>query len=90
MATMGDRVFLDTNIVLRLINDELPEHTAVRQLVAQYRDQGDELWINRQVIREYLVQVTRVGFLAEVMPIAQVKVQLKQSARFSRLLMKRM
>lgn len=61
---MVAKAFLDTNIVLRLVNTALPEYVKVQHLVNQVRDEGYELWISRQVIREYLVQVTRPGVLA--------------------------
>jgi predicted nucleic acid-binding protein len=72
MVTMAAKAFLDTNIVLRLVNGGLPESSAIEQLVQQIRDENYELWISRQVIREYLVQVTRPGFLAIPLSIEQV------------------
>jgi predicted nucleic acid-binding protein len=77
MMTMADRTFADTNIVLRLLNSALPEYTAVEQLVRQVRTSNSELWISRQVIREYLVQVTRPGFLAVPLSVEQVETHVK-------------
>jgi predicted nucleic acid-binding protein len=60
---MGDRAFADTNIVLRLVNPSLPLHAEITLLIQQLQAQKVEFWISRQIIREYLVQVTRPGIL---------------------------
>lgn len=67
----GGKGFVDTNVVLRLINESLPQHAAVRTSLDQLQAQGVELWISSQIIREYLVQVTRPGFLAVPLPSEQ-------------------
>ena len=65
--TMVDKVFLDTNIVLRAFHATIPEHPRVKALFDQLIDDETELWISRQVIREYLVQVTHPRtFLVEL------------------------
>lgn len=81
MTMTGDRVFLDTNIVLRYLNQELAEHEQVRKRVEQFSDDGDELWISRQIIREYLAQLTRPGFLAQLPAIDQVTTQIEGMKR---------
>lgn len=73
MTTMAGRAFADTNIVLRLLNTELPKHERVKLLVDEVREVDTELWISRQIIREYLVQVTRPGFLAVSLTTEQVR-----------------
>jgi len=77
-TTMVARAFLDTNIVLRLVNSALPEHPQVHRLVQTMRDEGRELWISRQVIREYLVQVTRPGVLAVPLLSGQVRIHVQK------------
>ena len=57
MMTTVVKAFADTNIVLRLFH-KLNDHEAVRTLVKSMWDNNTELWISRQVIREYLVQVS--------------------------------
>lgn len=58
MVTMADRVFIDTNILLRAYHAQFPEHTRARQYFDALLDKNIEIWISWQVIREYLVQVT--------------------------------
>ncbi len=73
MTTTGARIFFDTNIVLRLLNQTLSQHDEVTLLVERVKDHYAEIWISRQVMREYLVQVTRTGFLDEPLSISTIK-----------------
>jgi len=57
----GDRLFVDTNVLLRATHSSLEAHTVAAAYLSQRQREGTELWISRQVIREYLVQVTRPG-----------------------------
>ncbi len=56
--TMGGKVFCDTNIVLRTFHDSLTGYEAISSAVRQLVEDDWELWISRQVLREYLVQIT--------------------------------
>ena len=56
--TKGAKAFVDTNVLLRAIHHTLPNHLEANALIYQMWDNDVELWISRQVIREYLVQVT--------------------------------
>jgi len=55
---MAGRVFCDTNIILRAYHDVFPQHKGVKATFDRLLADGSDLWISRQVIREYLVQVT--------------------------------
>jgi predicted nucleic acid-binding protein len=59
MVMMGVKVFLDTNILLRSTVQAFPHYPEIQAYVAQYLADDSELWISRQVIREYLVQTMR-------------------------------
>jgi predicted nucleic acid-binding protein len=61
---MVDRAFTDTNILLRAMNPDAVGASTAEQLIRDLRRKDVELWVSRQVIREYLVQMTRPGFLA--------------------------
>ena len=54
-------LFVDTNVLVFATSPGSPMHgravTALRQLGAA----GAEVWISRQIVREYLVQMTRPG-----------------------------
>jgi len=55
---MADNVFCDTNIILRAYHDVFPQYHIVRATFDRLIDADAQLWISRQVIREYLVQIT--------------------------------
>ena len=59
MAMTSGKAFLDTNILLRSTITQYPLYAQVKQLVDTQLDADVELWISRQVIREYIAQVTR-------------------------------
>ncbi len=63
------RAFVDTNVLLRSIHTGLPLHAAAAELVKRFRKDNYEMWISRQVIREYLVQVTRRSKI-RIVPLA--------------------
>jgi predicted nucleic acid-binding protein len=52
-------LFIDTNIVLRLLNPAAPEHPSVRQTLALLEAQGARLVIGLQVLVETWVVATR-------------------------------
>jgi predicted nucleic acid-binding protein len=77
MVTMDAKAFVDTNILLRAFHYTFPEHASVRGLFDQLLDEDYELWISRQVIREYLVQATHPRTFAEPLSIDSVLEQLE-------------
>jgi len=81
MTTVA-RAFVDTNVLLRSIQADIPLHIEALALTARARQDGYELWVSRQVIREYIVQVTRPGVLTIPFDAEQVaaKVQFIRSA----------
>jgi predicted nucleic acid-binding protein len=69
------KIFIDTNIVLRAIHNEIPLHANAKRLLGELYEQDNELWISRHIIREYIVQVTRPGFLSKTLTGHQVEAQ---------------
>lgn len=55
---MAGKVFCDTNIILRAYHAVFSQHLAVKARFERLLADDSDLWISRQVIREYLVQVT--------------------------------
>lgn len=66
------RVFLDTNVLVYATVAEAPFHEIALQAIAAQTQAGAELWINRQVLREYLTVLTRTQIFANPIPIATV------------------
>jgi predicted nucleic acid-binding protein len=61
MTTTGDktRLFIDTNGLIRLHVQTAPDHQTVQNMLKMWVMNGHELWISRQVIREYANVLTR-------------------------------
>jgi predicted nucleic acid-binding protein len=58
---MKDRIFFDTNVLVYLSNKESLFHKTVSEKFKQITDTY-EIWISRQVLREYAVVISREGF----------------------------
>ena len=69
MATSAvDGVFLDTNVLVYAMVAEAPFHQMARTAIEDLYDSGVELWVSRQVLREYLATLTRPQTFARPQP----------------------
>jgi predicted nucleic acid-binding protein len=60
MVMMGvNGIFLDTNMLVRATVRSAPLHTLARRTIERHASTGAELWISRQVLREYLAVMSR-------------------------------
>ncbi len=60
MATMVvDPTFVDTNVLVNASLATAPFHQAASQSLKNLRTAGVELWISRQILREYLATLSR-------------------------------
>jgi predicted nucleic acid-binding protein len=61
MATTDGKIpiFIDTNVLIRLHVQTAPEHQAIREVIRQLIEDSYEIWISRQVLREYSSVLTR-------------------------------
>lgn len=76
---MQDRVFLDTNILVYLSNEDSSFHPAILERFKEIAS-NHELWISRQVLREYAVVMTREGIVEKPLTPQEVVVDVKQWA----------
>jgi predicted nucleic acid-binding protein len=53
------KVFIDTNMLLYVKSNKSPFHGAAVKKIDDLLDQEVEIWISRQVIREYITNATR-------------------------------
>jgi predicted nucleic acid-binding protein len=73
MVMKGVRaVFIDTNILLRANVAEGPFHQECLNAIAYLRAHGDELWISRQILREYISVLTRPQEFANPRPVSVI------------------
>lgn len=68
----GDRVFLDTNILVYANAAEAPLHQIALIAIETRYEAGVELWVSRQVLREYLVTFSRPQKFMNPRPISTV------------------
>ncbi|MDQ2809721.1 MAG: type II toxin-antitoxin system VapC family toxin [Chloroflexota bacterium] len=72
MTMVGSRVFLDTNILVYPSARTSPFHAQALRAITS-REQADlELWISRQVLREYLATVTRSALSSPRITLAMI------------------
>lgn len=78
MVMMGDNsVFLDTNILVYATATRSPFHAVALQAIQQFYDSGIEVWIGRQVLREYLATLTRPQTFTNPLPVETLIVDVR-------------
>ena len=70
MTAAADAVFLDTNVLVYANVNSAPLHMAALSDIQRLHDSGRELWISRQVIREYLAVLSRPQTFSAPLPMA--------------------
>ncbi len=58
-TTVGEAIFVDTNVVVHARNADSPDHAAAVARLSALEQAGTELWISRQVLREFAVVVSK-------------------------------
>jgi predicted nucleic acid-binding protein len=74
MMDVNTPVFIDTNFLLRATISTLALHTDTLEALKRLMKHRTALWINRQVLREYMATVTRPQNFMDPLP-SQVVVQ---------------
>jgi predicted nucleic acid-binding protein len=64
MTEAAEPTFLDTNVLVYASVDASPFHTAALNAIATLEQNKVQLWISRQVIREYLATLVRPQIIA--------------------------
>lgn len=77
MTGDANSVFLDTNILVYASIPESPLHLVAIQTIQALQEAGSELWISRQVLREYLATLTRPQAFTEPIPIATLIAEIR-------------
>ncbi len=68
MKKMTGRIFVDTNVLLYANLIDSPFSAVARQRLESYYNGGWELWISRQIVREYLAVLSKLQKPAAVTP----------------------
>ena len=65
-------IFIDTNILIYANLAESPFHESAVAKVTSLDAAGTELWISRQILREYLAAMSRPGNLTAPLPLTDL------------------
>lgn len=74
---VANSAFVDTNVLVYANLTSAPFHADARRFILMFQSVGTDLWINRQVLREYLAVVTRQTFVSPL-PVAQAISDIRQ------------
>jgi predicted nucleic acid-binding protein len=77
VMTDANSVFLDTNILVYASVPESPLHLVAMSAIQSYEQSGTQLWISRQVLREYLATLTRPQLYTQPIPILRVTAEIR-------------
>ncbi len=72
MTDVEPPVFVDTNVLINANIEKAPEHEAALSSLRALYHGGSTLWISRQIIREYIVNMTRKQGYLRPIPITRV------------------
>lgn len=78
MVTMADKIFIDTNIIVYADSKDDNFSAIARETLKSYADKGYQLYISRQVIREYLVITSRKMILSKNYDSKRLVARIKQ------------
>lgn len=71
MTTMADKVFLDTNVLLRASFSGMEDHETCRLCIERLQA-NSSLWLSKQVVREFYRQARRPEVVKERLSRARV------------------
>jgi predicted nucleic acid-binding protein len=70
VTTAADRLLVDTNVLVYASLRNTPWHADAIQAIHTELQAGVELWVSRQILREYLAVLTRPGTTTLASPAA--------------------
>src|SRR5438876_2415071 len=76
----GNSIFIDTNVLVYATIPQSLLNQAAQMAIRGYKQAGTEIWISRQVIREYLATLTRphtFSTLGKPIPVRTLTAEVK-------------
>lgn len=80
MNSNSSTVFIDTNILVYANLAHSPFHQSAVTILNVLNQQGVDLWISRQILREYLAAMSRLNTLTIALPILSLAEDVKEFA----------
>jgi len=71
------RIFLDTNVLVFANIEEAPLHAVALDAIQSRERAGREIWISRQVLREYLATLSRPQTFSPPIPAEKLGTQVR-------------
>jgi predicted nucleic acid-binding protein len=72
MILEDDRIFIDTNILIYANYSDARYREIAQNKLNEFQKNNFEIWISRQVVREFLVYSTRFNFENTKLPIGEL------------------
>lgn len=72
MKMMNKSIFVDTNVLVYAETKTSPFYQSAKQKLNHYLNLHDNLWISRQVIREYMAKLSRSQNFSNPVPANQL------------------
>lgn len=73
MATTGaDKLFVDTNVLIHATIPAASLHQVARERLEENYQAGTEIWISRQILREFVAALTRPQPISPALPVSTV------------------
>jgi predicted nucleic acid-binding protein len=85
MQTIDNAIFIDTNILVYANLALSPFHIQATERLRSLAEQGIDLYISRQTLREYLAAMTRRSDLTGTIPIESLIADVRYFANYFRL-----
>lgn len=85
MQTIDNAIFIDTNILVYANLALSPFHIQATERLRSLAEQGIDLYISRQTLREYLAAMTRRSDLTGTIPIESLVADVRYFANYFRL-----
>lgn len=77
MTSAGSPVFLDTNVLVYANIQSFPLHSIALRAIQTLTDNRSQLWISRQILREYIATVSRPQAYSTTQPIEIIIAQVQ-------------
>jgi predicted nucleic acid-binding protein len=81
----GSRVFIDTNVLVYAVSQHSPWYRAARERLVDLSRADAQLWISRQVIREFLAATSRPTGLTRPLSVQEARRTVEWVTRVARI-----
>jgi predicted nucleic acid-binding protein len=71
-TTAADKLFVDTNVLIHASIRASSLHSLAVQRLEEHYQAGTEIWISRQILREFVAAVTRPQPISPALPVSTV------------------